>query len=224
MVVDSTTILWKSEDLIIGAGGGTADPGPPGGGSVPGLGSNNDGIMLEITDGSQADGFYKYVFDTVNGLDTTKTYLARTDAGPSLPLALRRQVVRISPFEMPGNLAGEVWGADPAIWPAGDTTMGGVLNKIDDCCEATNLEVMEIRSVDLPAIMTLLDMCRKYESNRTRIDPTNYTLTIYDDDCITPLRVFKLLDHEGKPTVTNVCERRPNDGLGTTDGYPACTP
>jgi len=224
-----TIRIWEvneaGQDLIIGSPIGTNDPGPPGGSTIPGPGAGNDGVLLEITDGSEQDGFYKYTFDQVNGLDITKTYLARVDAGPTLPVPLRFQIVRFDPsnFVDLETIPQAVWGADPTDYPAGTTTMGGVVNQTYDFSFDSNQVINEIKTVDLPAILALLDIVRKYDTNRTRIDPVTHTLTIFDDDCITPLRVFKLLDHEGDPTVTNVCERNPQNSLGTTDGFPTCS-
>lgn len=37
------------------------------------------------------------------------------------------------------------------------------------------------------------------------------TLTIYDDDCTTPLQTFYLKDSNGNLSITEVCERVPTD-------------
>ena len=55
----------------------------------------------------------------------------------------------------------------------------------------------------------LLKLLVKFEENRTRIDPTAKTLTIFDDDGTTPLHVFDLKDASGSASVTEVCERDP---------------
>ena len=47
----------------------------------------------------------------------------------------------------------------------------------------------------------------KYQANRTKIDPNAYTLTIYDNDGVTPIRVFNLKDFNGLPSLTEVAER-----------------
>ncbi len=234
-----TIRIWEvtatGDDLLIGTGGGTADPGPPGGGSVPGSGPNTDGIMVEIVDGATADGFYRYTFDTVNGYDETKKYLARVDGDPTgliLPPALRYQTVQFDPtVQSPTGIATAVWEADSSLFPASGSplTMGGIHNDTYD--KVCNIEVIvtEIRVTDVPAILALMDVVRKYNTNRTRIDPASKTLTVYDDDCVTPLRIFRLLDSTGAPNTEDVCERNPNTGLtdpqggGTgQDGFPTC--
>ena len=54
-------------------------------------------------------------------------------------------------------------------------------------------------------------------AGRTRIDPTSKTLTVYDEDCTTILRVFNLYDSTGTPSVVDVCERKPvTKGPGDT--------
>ena len=58
-------------------------------------------------------------------------------------------------------------------------------------------------------LASLLNTLLKYQRNRTKIDTTEATLTIYDDDCETPLTVFHLHDFHGMPSVQEVCERIP---------------
>jgi hypothetical protein len=65
----------------------------------------------------------------------------------------------------------------------------------------------------------LLDVIRKYSTNRTRVDATAKTLTVYDDDCTTVLRVFDLLDGAGSPSIDEVCERKPDS---SSDGFSVC--
>lgn len=95
--------------------------------------------------------------------------------------------------------------------------------------EAVNLDradITAIRVTDLPAILALLDLVRKYDTNRTVIDPTTKTLTVYDDDCSTVLRVFQLYDSTGTPSIADVCEREPKASVGgigsTSDGEATC--
>jgi len=55
----------------------------------------------------------------------------------------------------------------------------------------------------------LLDALIKYDKNKTKIDPTAKTLTVYDDDNSTPIAIFDLKDSTGAPSVTEVFERVP---------------
>jgi hypothetical protein len=58
-------------------------------------------------------------------------------------------------------------------------------------------------------VITLLQTLLKYEKNRTRIDKTAKTLTVYDDDGTTPIKVFSLRDENGVPSITEIIERLP---------------
>ncbi len=55
----------------------------------------------------------------------------------------------------------------------------------------------------------LLNILFKYENNRNKIDKIANTLTIYDDDDISVLKVFDLKDSTGVGSVTEVYERIP---------------
>jgi hypothetical protein len=63
--------------------------------------------------------------------------------------------------------------------------------------------------LDVIDIETLVTTLLKYESNRTEIDKTAKTLTVYDDNGTTPLQVFDLFDSTGTPSVDEVTERVP---------------
>ena len=186
-------------------------------GSPCGTDSAVDGTMVEMSEcGSpetEQDGFYRYTFTTY---DPTKAYVVRVDGGASLSATFRYQVEKISCADSTEGIADSVWNADASDYSFGSpVTMGGIQN---------NIEV--IRLNDLPSIYMLLDLVRKYNTNRTKIDATANTLTVYDDDCTTPLRIFELLDSSSTPSVEEVCERKPSFGTGSpplaNDGLPVC--
>lgn len=197
-------------------------------GSPCGVGSSSDGTMTELGDcGSpetQTDGFYRYTFTDALGYDTESSYVVRVDGGAVLSTAFRYQTERITPADAVDTtfISDAVWLADPNEYPDGSPqTMGGIQN---------NIEV--IRLNDIPAVFDLLDLVRKYNTNRTKIDTTTSTLTIYDDDCVTPLRIFRLLDSSGTASTSEVCERTSIDGTadpespsGFTgdDDHPTCS-
>jgi len=52
-----------------------------------------------------------------------------------------------------------------------------------------------------------LEYLRKFLSNRWKIE--NAKLIVYDDDGVTPIRVFRLLDKEGRPSEIEVYDRIP---------------
>ena len=59
------------------------------------------------------------------------------------------------------------------------------------------------------AIESLVTLLLKYERNRTRVDKNAFTLTVYDDNGTTPLKVFNLKDFTGASSYTEIAEREP---------------
>lgn len=57
--------------------------------------------------------------------------------------------------------------------------------------------------------LDVVNILLKYQKNRTRVDASAKTLTVYDDDNLTPLKVFNLKDFSGAPSYTEVAEKRP---------------
>jgi len=84
----------------------------------------------------------------------------------------------------------------------------------------TNLDNIEIKidnmQVDVDAIEVtvsnislVVDDLIKYQRNKSVIDPVNFTLTIYEDDEVTPLTVFDLKDAGGVGSVISIFQRIP---------------
>lgn len=216
--LNPTIRIWEvdpsgNNTLIIGATEGTGDPG---------TGIGTDGIMIEMFDKSPAlmgdgglpiggsrDGFYTFTFTSVMGYNPNKTYLIRTDGGNTLPNGERYHTSAIdSQVDVVNAILDE---------PAVAHTLGGSIGSLLNQTHANTQNLM-LSVVDLTSLLNLL---LKYETNRTRIDSVNQTLTVYDDDCTTPLRTFKLLDSFGVPSIHDVCERRPQS-IGTSDGHSTC--
>jgi hypothetical protein len=156
---------------------------------------NND-PLLEI-----GSGFYKYVFA---GYDVTKNYIMLIDGGSTQPVGERynisaTQEQKVSTSNVQQIISG-VWEEQASTHTNIDTT-GFLLNQISADTQATNLNVN--------IALDLLDILLKYERNRTRIDKTAKTLTVYDDDNLTPIKVFRLKDSTGAASVDEVCERLP---------------
>jgi hypothetical protein len=196
-----TARIWEVagavQTLIVGAPGGT--------------GQSTDGVMSEITDGGSPagkDGFYTFLFTDLIGYDPTKKYLVRTDGGPSIGVTDRYQSTEINPFEE--TIIDGVWDEDRTEH-LGINSTGLALNQIK--ADTTQL------FLDVAAVDSLVGLLLKYDTNRTKIDETAKTLTIYDDDCTTVLRVFELLDQFGIPSTDSVCERKP---ISATDGKVVC--
>lgn len=80
-------------------------------------------------------------------------------------------------------------------------TFGQMINTVSEDVVAMQDQL----STATELIQTLL----KYETNRTKIDRTAKTMTVYDDDGVTPLRVFNLRDFTGTASITEVAERAP---------------
>lgn len=199
-------------------------------GSSCGSGLNVDGSMTEVKDcgspGSEQDGFYSFVFTDAVGYNSDSTYVIRVDGGFPLSTAFRYQTSSIAPGTVTTKFIEDaVWDAKAADHVGGSpVTMGEIQND-------THTSVETIRLTDIPALYELMNLVRKYNANRTKIDTTNYTLTVYDDDCVTPIRIFRLLDSTGGPSVQEVCERTSINGtVGGSptgiigdDGYPVCS-
>lgn len=61
----------------------------------------------------------------------------------------------------------------------------------------------------LTSITDATNLLLKYQENRTVIDKLNNTLTVYDDDGVTPILTFTLLNSLGSPSTDEVAERVP---------------
>ena len=53
----------------------------------------------------------------------------------------------------------------------------------------------------------VIDLVMKYSKNATKIDPIAKQFIIYDDDGITPIRVFNLKDRDGNLSISETFER-----------------
>lgn len=169
------------------------------------------GFPVQVSDPTMTevgDGFYKFEFDTLTyGYDPLKAYVIRTDAGPSVPTNERYSIASteesaagtLTPATISAIQEG-VWDVD-ASSHVGSGTTGLLLNQTAADAAQTHVNVL--------TAISLLETLLKYETNRTRIDKVAKTLTVYDDDGVTPIRVFDLRDSTGTLSVTEVCERDP---------------
>lgn len=174
-------------------------------------------VIPSATMNEVGSGFYQYLFSTY---DPTKEYVFRVDGGstyvsdnPERYQAGSIEVVTITNSTV-DNIAAQVWDEAAASHVAAGT-MGLLENQIkaDTTAIAANLYV------NANSVLDLVQLLLKYDTNRTKIDPVAFTLTIYEDDCVTPLRVFKLLDTTGAPSIQQVAERKP---ISANDGLPVC--
>lgn len=157
----------------------------------------NNASMVEV-----GDGFYKYDFTTY---DATKNYVVRSDGGGSLADVDRYEYGATEELKIDDatttNIINGVWDEDASTHLSAGST-GEMLSQIKADTSTIAVSVVAINSL----VNTLL----KYETNRTKIDTTAKTLTIYDDDCVTPLTVFNLKDSSGNASVAEVCDRVPS--------------
>jgi len=159
-----------------------------------------DGVMTQV-----GDGFYKYIFTVGNGYVETDEYVIRSNAEDNtLSQTERYAVASISEDTLSdatiNAVVDSVW--DEQATDHIDTgTTGLMLNQI-------KADTASIK-IDTTSIIALCETLLKYDRNRTQIDKTAKTLTIYDDDGTTPLTVFDLKDEAGNPSITEICIRDP---------------
>lgn len=150
----------------------------------------NDGATVEI-----GLGWYRYDFTLYN---PTKSYIYTFDGGNTLTDCER--------FKIGGNesyvedISSEVWN-EPSTDHLTAGSTGFLLTQIKS--DTTSIMISQV------ALTSLVNTVLKYERNRTKIDTNAATLTVYDDDCTTPLTVFNLRDHLGNPSISEICERSP---------------
>lgn len=99
------------------------------------------------------------------------------------------------------SLPSNIWN-EPTISHLTYGTVGFVLTQLQ--ADTSTISISQI------AITSLINTLLKYERNRTKIDTAAATLTIFDNDGVTPLTVFALSDHLGNPSISEICERNPN--------------
>lgn len=155
----------------------------------------NDGAMTEI-----ADGLYKYVFTEGNGYSPYDDYIYTADGTVTITSPYERYQEGACCASEPEQIANIVWESDYSSY-TDINTMGGRAN-------ATFSDVGQLL-LDVADVQVVVDTILKFHTNRTKIDSVAKTLTIYDDDGVTPIKVFTLRDGTGTPSVDEVCERDP---------------
>ena len=175
-------------------------------GSVPAIGLTPtisiwylDSTMSKVPVVTQAmcndigDGFYAYDFTS---FDDAIDYTVLVDAGSDMNPFGRYSTAAISA----DHTAERVWDVT-AINHTAPGSVGEMLNHIKADTAKT--------AIDIVSLSQLLNTIKAYEANRTKIDASKKTLTVYDSDGTTPLQVFRLLDSTGVPSVSEVMERVP---------------
>ncbi len=157
-----------------------------------------DPLMTEV-----GDGFYKFEFTAALGYDPTKAYSVRSDAGDHISPNERYSVGNVDEAIVPDVVAAFVNG----MWDeaAGSHVSAGSMGLLQN---QTGADAAQVR-IDMLTAISLVQTLLKYEANRTKIDKVAKTLTVYDNDGITPLKIFDLKDSTGAPSIVEVVERMP---------------
>lgn len=176
--------------------------------------------MVPIEDGANDDGFYKFEFKDTDGYNEASTYIFRADGGSSLGSSRRYQVARLDPSLTEAGISSAVWDAQKS-----EHLVPGSQGESLSQTKADTTAIADQLYLGADSVLEVVQVLLKLEAGRTKIDPVLHTLTVYDEDCSTPLRVFELLDSTGTPSVTEVCERKPilkgaADGTTITDVCP----
>ena len=154
------------------------------------------------------NGFYAYDFVAY---DKDLDYTVMVDAGAPMTVYGRYNIATITPTaevvlqqsdidQIAAGVVDGVWDADRMAHNISGST-GEALNQIKADTTSISLAIVTIDQ--------LLRTLTKYETNRTKIDTVAKTLTVYDDDKVTPIRVFDLKDTLGNASVAEVAERNP---------------
>lgn len=159
--------------------------------NVEGVIYHDDGIPVFVVDPGGA------VISTVSSL-VQSVETGGSSGGSSLTLQNVRDAMTLGPtLPVSSDSIDEKLNDSLAAHSANAVVTTDIQNRI------TNLQL------SLSSTTTLVETLLKYESNRTRVDRTAKTLTVYDDDGVTPLRVFNLLDETGSPSTDDILERMP---------------
>lgn len=137
------------------------------------------------------DGFYKYDFVDY---DSDQDYLMLMDGGDILTVHDRFQVAANV------NYADDVWDENTDHHNE-EGSFGDAFNK-SSAATADIQEKVTLSKVDV-------EICRKHLHNRTYLSKEEFTLTIFEDDGITPFRVFELRDSMDRPSIYEIVDRIP---------------
>ncbi len=164
-------------------------------------GSIQSNTVIDFSDEEEmvdiGGGFYAFNFSEAKGYTLGNDYLILMDGGDVqnldnrfIPTSARDNVDLES--DVISNITTNVWSEDITAYDTSEA--GGVLS---DTQNST------IDTIDL------IEELLKYDKNRTRINRSNRTLTVYDNDGTTPLRIFDLKDQNGNASISEVYERDP---------------
>lgn len=107
----------------------------------------------------------------------------------------------------PSAIADEVWNRMASAHTI-NGSFGATIGEISSATLANALLLASMNDKIMEAT-TLIETLIKYEGNRTKIDQTQKTMTVYDNDGVTPIKVFDLKNFAGINSITEVAERVP---------------
>lgn len=89
--------------------------------------------------------------------------------------------------------------------------LNGVDFKLDLNLAKTDDVLLDTQSLinSLQLAIDIVNEILKYSANRTKIDKIAKTLTVFDDNGTTPIKVFDLKDFNGVASITEIAERAP---------------
>ena len=162
--------------------------------------SNN--IVLTGTTTEVGGGFYKYTMPTLN---PTIDYLIVADAGNTFSNQERYFYGEID--NLNSLAANTIWNFPSSnSFDAG--SFGDLINSISSVLNNVESTVNSINSTS-GVSLNLLNTLLKYSKNRAKVDPNTKTLTLYDDDQTTPLKIFQLFNNNNVLDINTVFERVP---------------
>ncbi len=163
-------------------------------------------------------GFYQYNFTLY---DPTQEYVFQVDGGAATYAGDNPERYQAGSIEVATitettttNIASAVWDQTTSSHVA-----TGTFGLLEQQTAANVVQVANNLYVNANSVLDIVNLIVQYDTNRTKIDPVACTLTVYENDCITPLRVFKLLDTTGAPSIEQIAERTP---ISANDGLPHC--
>jgi hypothetical protein len=168
------------------------------------LPASNTLVVVDAPVAEVGDGFYKYEFILY---DPASDYVVQVDAGVGMTSFGRYSVTQIAPTGSVVIDAGAVNQIINGVWdePAINHVISGSTGEVLSTIKADTTAI----AISIPAINTILQRLLKYDNNRTRVDASAKTLTVFDDDGVTPIQVFNLKDSSGVASVAEVAERVP---------------
>lgn len=107
----------------------------------------------------------------------------------------------------PNDIAVAVWNR-LAVASTGSGTFGEFVNMIKATVDNNNTRIIDLQD-RMRELKDMITVMWKFHNNKTVINPTEKTLTIYDNDGTTPLKVFDLKDYLGNSSVTQIAQRNP---------------